>query len=52
MLIGRIFYIETMPYIVLMYNDKAITRKIYKINKNNNTCVIRLNNEYITVKYY
>ena len=50
---GRLFFIQTIPYIVFLDNKgKAITRKVLSRNKDNNTCYVRLNNKKILLEYF
>lgn len=49
---GRIFYIETEPYIVF-HNEygEAITRKVKKMYKEDKKCIVRFKNKDIELNY-
>jgi hypothetical protein len=50
---GRLFFIQTEPYIVFLDNNgKSITRKVLSLNKDNHTCYVRLNNKKILLEYF
>lgn len=50
---GRIFYIETEPYIVF-HNEygEAITRKVKRMNKAEKKCIVRFKNKDIELNFY
>ena len=49
---GKLYYIYTLPYVVFMIGDNAISRRAYEIDKNNKTCKVRLNNKYEVIKWH
>lgn len=48
MKVGKLFYIQTVAYIAI---ENKI-RRAYKIDKQDKTCMIRLNYKMIKVNYY
>lgn len=49
---GKLYYIQTVAYIVITIDGKTITRRAYDIDKANKTANIRLKGEIKQVDYH
>lgn len=47
---GTIYYIDTIPYIVITIGGRTVHRRAYEITKH--TATIRFNKEWLVVKHW
>lgn len=52
MIKGKLYYVQTVPYVVIVRGSKAITRRARNIEKDSKTCTITLDNKEQEIRFY